>query len=333
MAKRLVLLLIILGFVVQPAFGLRKYGDAVVKRGKLTVVRDGETLMYQRGNDEIQILRNDVLRVGKRSLVILKTIENTTLRMGSNAVFQVRPWKQRKKHGYLRMLFGKLLFKTKKQKDKNRFRFKTATATIGIKGTIGLTEVDPSANTQLASYEGIPILIGVEEEEQEIGAGNVSFVMNGNSATEPIEVDLPDMGDDDDTGGDDSGGNLDKPPANLPESMSLSFENLGVNVVFTEGQLRISRQGKTNVDEGFESGAGIEDLDVDSGDPEFEDDMTESEDEEEVVVIIAKKAEDDELGTDILNFERLLDEVNDAEGDGVTGSLKKTGRVNIIFDK
>ena len=109
-------------------FGLTKYGDAEVKKGKLIIVRDGRTFLYDTNSGDVPVLKNDVLRVGKKSYVVLNTVEDTRIKMGANAVFQIRPWKQRKKIGYLRMLYGKLVFKTKKLlKKKRKFRYKGRT--------------------------------------------------------------------------------------------------------------------------------------------------------------------------------------------------------------
>ncbi|MCP4756586.1 MAG: hypothetical protein GY866_37465 [Proteobacteria bacterium] len=156
MAKKLIISTVMVSLLIlNTAFGLTRYGDARIKRGSLTIVREGFSSTYDNREEEIEILKNDVLRVGKRSLVVLKTVENATIRMGSNAVFQVRPWKQRKKRGYLRMLYGKARLQVKKIKSRNRFRFKTATATIGVKGTDLDSDVTEDGTTSSGCFEGI----------------------------------------------------------------------------------------------------------------------------------------------------------------------------------
>ena len=126
MKKYLFLWLILPALLIEPVSALTKYGTARIQNGELTVIRDNQENVYVPGNGNVDILVNDVIRVGKNSLVVIDTVEQTNIRMGDNAVFQVRPWKTRGRTGYLRMLYGKMNFETKKLPQRRRFRFKTA---------------------------------------------------------------------------------------------------------------------------------------------------------------------------------------------------------------
>ena len=141
---------------VSPAFGLKKYGDATIKKGHMTVLRGGQNLKFSDSGRTYLILNKDVLKVGDDSFVILKTVQDTIVQMGSNAVFQVRPWKQKKKYGYLRMLYGKAIFKVKKFfVKKKRFNFKIATAVAGVRGTKWLPQVTSTGAMETEVIEGI----------------------------------------------------------------------------------------------------------------------------------------------------------------------------------
>ncbi|MCP4294234.1 MAG: hypothetical protein GY786_01355, partial [Proteobacteria bacterium] len=167
-----------------------KYADAFVKRGTLTIVREGKALKYKKNYKKpVEVQKDDVIRSGRRSYVKLKTVERTTIFMGSNAVFQVRPWKQKKEQGFLRMLFGKAKFKTAKLKSKRRkFSLKTAMAVIGVKGTgwkqstasSGATDTDVSEGVvQVTPFKGPPI---------NLGAGQRSLTISQNEVSNPIET-------------------------------------------------------------------------------------------------------------------------------------------------
>jgi 6-phosphofructokinase len=119
----------------------------------MIVLRGGQNLKFSDSGRTYVIFNNDVLKVGGDSMVILKTVEDAIVRMGSNAIFQVRPWKQKKKHGFLRMLYGKAIFKVRKFfVKKKRFNFKTATAVAGVRGTEWKTQ---TTSTGVMDTEGI----------------------------------------------------------------------------------------------------------------------------------------------------------------------------------
>lgn len=118
MSKRLTLFIVTFFLLMSSALGLTEYGSARVLKGDLTVVRNGKIYTYTSNNQNVSILTGDVLQVGQESRVILNTVESTQIRLGSNSVFQVKPWKKRQKTGYARLLYGKLRFITKKMTDK-----------------------------------------------------------------------------------------------------------------------------------------------------------------------------------------------------------------------
>ena len=106
--KKIIIILFSVLIFTSPALGLTKYGDATIKKGYLTVVRGGKNLKFSDTSQTHVILNKDVLKVGDDSLVTLKTIQDSIVQMGSNAVFQVRPWKHKKRKKSWTPCSGKL---------------------------------------------------------------------------------------------------------------------------------------------------------------------------------------------------------------------------------
>ena len=174
-------------------YGLTKYGEATVKKGGLTILRDGKRLSFTAGDNSIQILKKDVLRAGKKSLITLNTIQNTTVELGSYAIFQVRPFKIGKNAGDLRMLYGKARFKTvgNAKAKSRRFRLRTATAVIGVKGTEWIQQTNSSGTTDTEVIEGI---VGISTEmgvEIDVSSGHRAIALSGKKVSKPIKVKKP----------------------------------------------------------------------------------------------------------------------------------------------
>jgi hypothetical protein len=175
----LIFILFIMAVTGTNTFALNEYGKLNVIKGGVSIIRDGVTSIYDIKDGKIVVLKNDVMRVGASSSVILKTVENTTIKMGSNAVFEIRPWKRKSKFGYLRMLFGKSIFQTKKRIIRKRFRIRTATATIGVKGTVCSPEVSSNGNTSLACQEGTGTMTSPDGVGVDVPANTISFAFGG----------------------------------------------------------------------------------------------------------------------------------------------------------
>ena len=174
-------------------YGLTKYGEATVKKGGLTILRDGKRLSFTAGDNSIQILKKDVLRAGKKSLITLNTVQNTTVELGSYAIFQVRPFKISKNTGDLRMLYGKARFKTvgNTKAKSRRFRLRTATAVIGVKGTEWIQQTNSSGTTDTEVIEGI---VGISTEmgvEIDVSSGHRALALSGKKVSKPIKVKKP----------------------------------------------------------------------------------------------------------------------------------------------
>ena len=174
-------------------YGLTKYGEATVKKGGLTILRDGKRLSFTAGDNSIQILKKDVLRAGKKSLITLNTVQNTTVELGSYAIFQVRPFKISKNTGDLRMLYGKARFKTvgNTKAKSRRFRLRTATAVIGVKGTEWIQQTNSSGTTDTDVREGI---VGISTEmgvEIDVSSGHRAIALSGKKVSKTIKVKKP----------------------------------------------------------------------------------------------------------------------------------------------
>lgn len=170
--KKIIVLLLIFGFCYGPIMAQIKYADAHITKGTLTVVRDGEVTIFESGGEDIEIQEGDIIRVGLFSAVTLKTVEETNVMFGSNAVMHIRPWRVKGRTGTLRMLFGKLRYKTAKLRKKRRFRIRTAMAVMGVKGSEGIVDADSVGNTTSTQYESEAEFISVNAPEIELVAAS-----------------------------------------------------------------------------------------------------------------------------------------------------------------
>jgi len=186
MKQRLVLLSAVLCFTAGSVFGLSRYGEVDVQQGTLQVLRGQQALAFQTG-DKAEILKGDLLRVGPQSRVQFTTVEETSLTLGSNAIFLVKPWKMRSKKGYLQMVFGKASVSQKKiTRRSHRFQVRTAMAVMGVRGTQWNQETTANGNTSALTVEGQIFLLGHQGPEQIIFPDQFSAVVNGGAAGKPV---------------------------------------------------------------------------------------------------------------------------------------------------
>jgi hypothetical protein len=325
MDKRILLVPIFILLFMEIGFGLTKYGDAEVKKGNLIIVRNGRATLYDKNSGNIPILKRDVLRVGKKSFVILNTIEETRIKMGANAVFQIRPWKQRNKTGYLRMLYGKIVFKTQTLlKKKRKFKFKTATATIDVKGTEGEVELTANSNLQILSLEGGPTVQSRVGPGVVVPVNTVTFSIAGKRVTIPIVIAklVPSPAE---TGG------LDKVSAGAPDSVNLNNPEMPLIVGFSQSELDESKKELVDVNEAFDPESVDQPVDpeADETDQEFDEDLEESEDieGEELGPTIVQDDDQDEGETTPIPAPVIDDVVDNA----VQRSLIRTGKMKPKF--
>ncbi len=241
MIKYLLIVCISLFLLLESAFGLTKYGDAQIVKGTLTIFNttNRQEKTYTKEDGEILVKLNDLLRVNANSLIVLKTVEDTDIKMGSHALFLVAPWEKREKKGNLRMLYGKMSFKTKKLKGKRRFRLKTASATISVKGTGGNCEAGSTGNTGCIGKEGVFTLQGNKGPEQNLEANKLALVVGNNPVTKTMNFELADD-------------MLNKPPAISKESTSLEQENVAVAAgLISQEDLDESKSSEASAESSF----------------------------------------------------------------------------------
>ena len=147
------LLLSLLTLTAAAVFAQDKYGDALLEQGELTVIRQGQNLKFNQPNQSVPVFVDDVLRLGEKSRLVLKSREKATISMGANAVFQVKPFEYKEKKGFARMLFGRFRSLVQGLSGSESMNAKTATAVIGVKGTENLTSVRPRGDTMLVGVE------------------------------------------------------------------------------------------------------------------------------------------------------------------------------------
>jgi len=344
----------------QSASGLTKYGDATINKGFLIVVRNGQTLRFTDPDQTYEILKHDVLKVGPDSMITLDTVQNTIVKFGSNAVFQVRPWKQKKKRGYLRMLYGKALVMTKKIfTRKDRFNLKTATAVAGVRGSRWRPEVTSTGILEIEVLEGKIGITPTYSRDVEIlvNKGKRSVSLNGIKATEPTAYEPEEEPE------------LDSVPPTAKESVEIDnkefyIENdLADTDEFEEGEKEtadideIIKEPEETQPESKEEEPDEETKDEpeetidEEPDADFEEDLAESEDLEEVEVIseipldLPDTMKQDDITDEVLkttddtpeiilpDTSDILDDVSNTVDDAVNENLQQKGNVKIIIEK
>ena len=117
-------------------WGAGIYGDAIVCKGQLILLREGSRLVFQSTDSEIQIKLNDVIRAGSHSRIILKSEDYPTLIIGSNTVLHIKHWKRNGKKGLVKVLYGRMIVTG--LSGRQSFNVVTANAIIESKGSIHL---------------------------------------------------------------------------------------------------------------------------------------------------------------------------------------------------
>ena len=331
---------------VSPAFGLKKYGDATIKKGHMTVLRVGQNLKFSDSGRTYVILNKDVLKVGDDSLVILKTVEDTIVQIGSNAVFQVRPWKQKKKYGYLRMLYGKAIFKVRKFfVKKKRFNFKTATAVAGVRGT---KWKEQTTSTGAGETEGIEEIVvktpAGRDFEIHVNPGERSLTLNTVKITRPIKVPVEER-----VGEEEPEIVLTSLPPTSTESAKIDNKEFYIiNNIVTVDELEESERTEVDINENFDEleeppPEAIEEVEEEP-DEDFEGDFEESEDVPEIELQAALPLVSIEVGKPIesekipeieldLDTEEIIEDLTNTVNEAATESLDKKGNLSIQFEK
>lgn len=165
-----------------------QYGEAVIEQGSMTVLREGQTLTFDQPNRAVPVNEGDLIRVRADSVVQLKSRENATITLGSNAVFQVKPWRAQGKTGFLRALFGRFRANVAALSGGEQFNVRTATATIGVKGTGYFGQTLNRGASLVGVTENNVGVQGQSGPEQGVGQGFATLVLGTNPATSPIPI-------------------------------------------------------------------------------------------------------------------------------------------------
>ena len=90
------------------AWALAQFGEAEICAGELLVVRERKRWVFRPPRAPVKIFENDILRVERSSLVILRAGDRSLLmRLGSNSLVEIRPWRKGEKRGMIRILYGR----------------------------------------------------------------------------------------------------------------------------------------------------------------------------------------------------------------------------------
>ena len=346
--KKIIIIFVFIFVFVSPAFGLKKYGDATIKKGHMTVLRGGQNLKFSDSGRTYVIFNNDVLKVGYDSMVILKTVEDAIVQIGSNAVFQVRPWKQKKKHGYLRMLYGKAIFKVRKFFiKKKRFNFKTATAVAGVRGT---KWKEQTTSTGAGETEGIEEIVVITpaglyiDLEIHVKPGERSLTLNTVKITRPIKVPVEER-----VREEEPEIVLTSLPPTSKESVKIENKEFYIiNNIVTVDEFKESESETVDINENFdkleEPPPEAKEEVEEEPDEDFEGDFEESEDVPEIELQAALPLVSIEVGKPIesekipeieldLDTEEIIEDLTNTVNEAATESLDKKGNLSIEFEK
>lgn len=223
-------------FLSAPAWA-EKYGDAEIKQGKITVLRGGKRKVHRELGKPIEILHEDVIRVGRKSNMVLKTTEKATITLGSNAVFQVKPWEKTEKKGLFRMLFGRMRAKIAKLSGGERFNVSTATATIGVKGTEEIIFSNVQGDSTVGVTENTVTVAGLTGIAVAVNEGNFTAIVGGAAPSAVVPLPPSVLA---------SMGNLDAADPTSPEAVTVPLGQVLVEAgITTQAQVDQSEQGAT----------------------------------------------------------------------------------------
>jgi len=345
--KKIIIIFVFIFMFVSPAFGLTKYGDAFIKKGHMTVLRGGQNLKFSDSGRTYLIFNNDVLKVGDDSLVILKTVQDAIVQMGSNAVFQVRPWKQKKKHGYLRMLYGKAIFKVRKFfVKKKRFNFKTATAVAGVRGTKLKEQITSTGAGETEGIEKITVITPAGRDfEIHVKPGERALALNTVKITRPIKVPVEER-----VREEEPEIVLTSLPPTSKESVKIeNREFYIINNIVTADEFKESERETVDINENFdkleEPPPEAKEEAEEETDEDFEEDLKESEDVLKVVelqaalplvppgVVVPEIEEIVKELDDLVDTEEIIEDLTSTVNEATTDSLDKKGNLSIEFEK
>ncbi len=170
-----VLLMSVLSVSAQAAI---KYGEAVIKKGNVVIVRKGRMYLYTKKHNPVVVYENDTIRTLKNSALTLSNLDQNRVILGANAIMQVKGWKKHKKQGKIRMLFGKFRARTAQIKKNRSLNIRTATATMGIKGSLtdGNTDGDFSS---MSNRGGSMTITDNQGNESDVPLGQMGFFVDG----------------------------------------------------------------------------------------------------------------------------------------------------------
>ena len=331
--------MILFALAASPIYASEHYGDMRLEQGSLIVVREGKSLAFKDLSEGIKINKYDVVRTNLDTRAIMDTVENTRITLGSNAVFQVMPWKNRNKTGFFRMLFGKAKLKTTALRSKSRkFRMKTAMAVIGIKGTEWWVQATVDGNTSVVTKHGTVGLLGPSGTEQDVNPGQVSIVINGKAASNSAMA-PPDL---QKSTSDDS---INSPsPTDSKASVIVGEETFVELGVATKGDIAESKQEIVAINETFDKDqlATVTQEKEELADEEFESELNESEAiEEEVIeadldILQLTSVEVEDVFQSESSFDNNSETIDAPQinlDDVIEDVLSKSGSLRIDFEK
>lgn len=225
-----------------------QYGEAIIEQGSMTVLREGQTLTFDQVNRAVPVNEGDLIRVRPESVVQLKSRENATITLGSNAVFQVKPWRAKGKTGFLRALFGRFRASVATLTGGEQFNVRTATATIGVKGTEFFWQTNNRGGSLVGVTESNVGLQGQVGPEQGLGPGFASLVVGANPATSPIPIPQNLL--------DAFNANLNSPAANSPAARRFVAQQSLIDAGIVDQDTLDENSGDESGGEGGDDGGG-----------------------------------------------------------------------------
>lgn len=227
MKRLFISLLLFLSLCVQPLWAGDRYGEMLLVEGSAIVLRDEVELRYLANQQMIEIQKGDVIRLGSSSQAQLASEEGTSLKLGSNAVFSVKPWRLGQQKGYLKMLYGKARVNQNKIMVENRrFRLRTVNMVVGVRGTDWYQQATSDGVGMAVTNEGVIEVSGLHGDPQEVEQNEMSLALAGKPAVEASDVPEDVLGAFESS--------LDAVEPNLPEAQNMIMEDL----LLDEGLIR-----------------------------------------------------------------------------------------------
>lgn len=175
---RITLFITLYMLVSVPSFA-QGTGNVASLSGQVDLIRENEPAQSIVVGDEI--FAGDILRTGKKSMVVINLPDGSRLSIGENSKLEITKYlTEREPEGLITMVRGRVrafvseIFSSRKES----FRIKTPTAVVGVQGT-DFTVIASSFKTWVEVYEGLVVTENLDEDivgRKLVGPGQAAII-------------------------------------------------------------------------------------------------------------------------------------------------------------